>query len=165
MSLSEMARLAKNSGLAKNDAQWWPKWMEAYARSVHQVDAPRIDISRESLISLLQRMRDSGKSVWVRLQVVRAVEFYQKSVLQSSVPDLSDVWLGGLTGGLGRAKPSDRLPNKTNVPSLFPRSSDKIPEIHVSRQFTLSTSSFRCSNDSGRSDAASAWMFEPIEFR
>jgi len=38
-------------------------------------------------------MRDSGKSAWVRLQVVRAVEFYQKSVLQSSVPDLSDVRL------------------------------------------------------------------------
>jgi hypothetical protein len=93
MSLSEMARLAKSSGLAKNDAQWWPKWMETYARSVHQVDAPRIDISRESLISLLQRLRDSGKSAWVRLQVVRAVEFYQKSVLQSSVPDLSDVRL------------------------------------------------------------------------
>ena len=113
MSLSEMARLAKSSGLAKNDAQWWPKWMGAYARSVHQVDAPRIDISRESLISLLQRMRDSGKSAWVRLQVVRAVEFYQKSALQSSVPDLSDVRLGGLTGGLGRAKPSDRLPIST----------------------------------------------------
>ena len=41
MSLSEMARLAKSSDLAKNDAQWWPKWMEAYARSVHQVDASR----------------------------------------------------------------------------------------------------------------------------
>ena len=93
MSLSEMTRLANKSGLAKNDAQWWPKWMEAYARSVHQVDAPRIGISRESLISLLRRMRDSGKSAWVRLQVVRAVEFYQESVLQSSVPDLSDVRL------------------------------------------------------------------------
>ena len=93
MSLSEMMKLANNSGLAKNDAQWWPKWMETYARSVHQVDAPRIDISRESLISLLQRLRDSGKSAWVRLQVVRTVEFYQKSVLQSSVPDLSDVRL------------------------------------------------------------------------
>ena len=40
MSLSEMTRLASNSGLAKNDAQWWPKWMEAYFRSVHQVEAP-----------------------------------------------------------------------------------------------------------------------------
>lgn len=67
--------------------------METYARSVHQVDASRIDISRESLISLLQRMRDSGKSAWVRLQVVRAVEFYQKSVLQIPNPDLSDVRL------------------------------------------------------------------------
>jgi len=93
MSLSEMARLANSSGLAKNDAQWWPKWMEAYARSVHQVDAPRIDVSRDNLISLLRRMRDSGKSASVRLQVVRAVEFYQKAVLQSSVPDLSDVRL------------------------------------------------------------------------
>ena len=93
MSLSEMIKLANSSGLAKSDAQWWPKWMERYARSVHQVDAPRIDISRGSLISLLQRLRDSGKSAWVRLQVVRAVEFYQKSVLQSSVPDLSDVRL------------------------------------------------------------------------
>ena len=57
MSLSEMAKLANSSGLAKSDAQWWPKWMETYARSIHQVDAPRIDISRESLISLLQRLR------------------------------------------------------------------------------------------------------------
>jgi integron integrase len=65
--------------------------METYARSIHQLDAHRIEISRESLITLLQRMRDSGKSAWVRLQVVRAVEFYQKSVLQSAVPDLCDV--------------------------------------------------------------------------
>ena len=93
MSLSEMARLANSSGLEKNDAQWWPTWMEAYARSSHQVDALRIDISRERLISLLRRMRDSGKSAWVRLQVVRAVEFYQTRVLQSSVPDLRDVGL------------------------------------------------------------------------
>ncbi len=40
MSLSEMARLAKGIGLAKNEAQWWPKWMEAYARSVHKVNSP-----------------------------------------------------------------------------------------------------------------------------
>ncbi len=38
---SEMTKLANNIGLAKNDAQWWPRWMEAYARSVLQVDAPR----------------------------------------------------------------------------------------------------------------------------
>ena len=91
MSLGEMARLARSSGLEKKDAQWWPKWMQTYARSIHQLDAHRIDISRESLITLLQRMRDSGMSAWVRLQVVRAVEFYQKSVLQSAVPDLCDV--------------------------------------------------------------------------
>ncbi|MFN9718526.1 MAG: integron integrase [Planctomycetota bacterium] len=91
MSLKEMARLANSSGLAKKDAEWWPKWMAMYARSTRQIDSLRIDISRESLITLLQRIRDSGKSAWVRLQVVRAVEFYQKSVLQSSVPDLSDV--------------------------------------------------------------------------
>jgi hypothetical protein len=93
MSLFEMASSANSRGLAKYDAQSLPKWMEAYARSVHQVDVSRISISRESLISLLRRMRDSGKSAWVRLQVVRAVEFYRKSVLQSSVPDLSDVRL------------------------------------------------------------------------
>ena len=73
MSLREVTKLANSSGLAKNDTQWWPKSMEAYARSVHQVDAPPIDISRERLISLFRRMRDSGKSAWVRLEVVRAV--------------------------------------------------------------------------------------------
>jgi len=50
MPVSEMTRLAYISGLAKNDAQWWPKWMEAFARSVHQVDVPRIAISLESLV-------------------------------------------------------------------------------------------------------------------
>jgi hypothetical protein len=91
MSLSQMIKLANSTGLARNDAQWWPKWMEAYARSVHQVDAARIGISRDSLISLLRRMRDSGKAAWVRLQVVRAVEFYQKSVLLSSVPEYASI--------------------------------------------------------------------------
>ncbi len=112
MSLSEMIRLANNSGLAKSDAQWWPRWMEAYARSVRQVDAPRIEISRESLISLLRRMRDSGKSAWVRLQVVRAVEFYQKSVLQISVPDLSDV--RSTLENLARAERSEKRSSDVN---------------------------------------------------
>ena len=58
MPRNEMARLASNVGLAKIDTEWWPTWMEAYVRSAHQVDAPRIDISRERLISLLLRMRD-----------------------------------------------------------------------------------------------------------
>lgn len=93
MSLSEMTRLANSSGLAESDAKWWPKWVNVYARSIRQVDAPRIDISRDSLIALLRSLRDSGKSAWVRLQVVRAVEFYQQTVLHDSVPDLSDVRL------------------------------------------------------------------------
>jgi hypothetical protein len=65
--------------------------MNVYARSIGQINAPRIDISRDSLIALLRNLRDSGKSAWVRLQVVRAVEFYQQVVLHDSVPDLSDV--------------------------------------------------------------------------
>ena len=113
MSLSEMARLVNCIGLAKSNAQWCPKWIEAYARSVHPVDAPRIDISRESLILLPRRMRDSGQSAWVRLQVVRAVEFYQKSVLRRSrllrpkapsalkmIPTLLELGSGVLSGRL-----------------------------------------------------------------
>ena len=39
MSLNEMARLENSGGLSKNDAEWWPKWMEACDRPVNQLDA------------------------------------------------------------------------------------------------------------------------------
>lgn len=40
MSLTEMTRFAINSGLAKNDAQWWPKWMEEPTGSTLRLLAP-----------------------------------------------------------------------------------------------------------------------------
>lgn len=120
MSLSEMTRLANSSGLAESDAKWWPKWVKVYARSIGQIHAPRIDISRDSLIALLRSLRDSGKSAWVRLQVVRAVEFYQQIVLHDSVPDLSDVrlTLEGLTKKERSQKRSSQLDAAQAAPDL-----------------------------------------------
>ena len=115
MSLSEMVRLANRSGLAEIDAKWWPKWVNVYARSMAQIHAPRIEISRDSLIALLRNLRDSGKSAWVRLQVVRAVEFYQRVVLHDSVPDLNDVRF--TLEGLTRKERS-----KKQVPNWMPNS-------------------------------------------
>ncbi len=51
----------------------------------------KIVIRTESLIELLRQLRDLGKKAFVRLQLVRAVEFYQRHVLAVSEPDLSGI--------------------------------------------------------------------------
>lgn len=91
MSIQQFLVAVKAEKLSEGDAKWFPRWVDRYAQWTSQKGADKIAIRTESLIELLRQLRDSGKKAFVRLQVVRALEFYQRHVLAVSEPDLSGI--------------------------------------------------------------------------
>jgi integron integrase len=89
MSIRKFAAAVKSGGLSESEAKWFPHWFERYVKWTGQLDAVTIEIRAEPLLQLLRSLRDSGKKAFTRLQVVRSLEFYQKSVSKTSEPDLS----------------------------------------------------------------------------
>jgi integron integrase len=89
MSLVRMQSKIQQSGLPEGDTKWWPRWLERYARWTKQLSAENIEICERQLVQLLRSMRDGGKNAFTRLQVVRALEFYQRQVICVDSPDLS----------------------------------------------------------------------------
>jgi hypothetical protein len=87
MSLKQMESAVRQAKLPEGQMTWWPRWLEKYARWTRQIDANRIEIREQSLIELLRSLRDSGKNAYTRLQLVRAVQFYQQQVLVADSPD------------------------------------------------------------------------------
>lgn len=91
MSIQQFSAAVKGSQLSEADAIWFPRWLDRYAQWTSQEGASRIVIRAESLIELLRQLRDSGRKAFIRLQVVRALEFYQRHVLAAAEPDLSSI--------------------------------------------------------------------------
>ncbi len=81
----------RQGGLPEGDVAWFPTWLEKYARWTSQADSERIQVSEERAIAFLRHLRDAGKKAFVRLQVVRALEFYLRSVLNEMAPDLCGI--------------------------------------------------------------------------
>jgi hypothetical protein len=50
-----------------------------------------IPISRESVIAFLQQQKARGRQAWQRLQMVKALQFYQTSVCRCEATDLDDI--------------------------------------------------------------------------
>ena len=89
MSVRKFSAAVKARGLSESEVTWFPRWLERYAKWSGQADAITIEIRPESLLQLLQSLRDSGKKAFTRLQLVRSLELYQKCVSKTSEPDLS----------------------------------------------------------------------------
>jgi hypothetical protein len=89
MSVQKFAAAVESARLKESETKWFPRWLERYAKWTRQLDAVTIEIRAEPLLQLLRSLRDAGKNAFTRLQVVRALEFYQKSVSKNSEPDLS----------------------------------------------------------------------------
>jgi len=65
--------------------------MEGYRRFCRVGPNDSIPISRESVIGFLRQQKSSGRQAWQRLQMVKAIQFYQSSVLRSESPPLDDI--------------------------------------------------------------------------
>ena len=89
MSVRKFAAAVESAGLKESETKWFPRWLERYAKWTGQLDVVTIEIRVEPLLQLLRSLRDSGKKAFTRLQLVRSLEFYQKSVSGTSEPDLS----------------------------------------------------------------------------
>ena len=81
--------------LPKNEMEWFPKWMKAYAEfPVVAADSsarPNHAVKRELVIAFLRSLRDRKVEAWRRLQAARAIEAYQSTVLKSSEVDFRPI--------------------------------------------------------------------------
>ncbi|MGM0485269.1 MAG: hypothetical protein ACQESR_00710 [Planctomycetota bacterium] len=50
-----------------------------------------IPINRESVIGFLRQQKAGGKQAWQRLQMVKAIQFYQTAVPRTHAPPLDDI--------------------------------------------------------------------------
>jgi len=124
VSIQQFLVAVKAEKLSEGDAKWFPRWVDRYAQWTSQKGADKIVIRTESLIELLRQLRDSGKKAFMRLQVVRALEFYQRHVLAESEPDLS-----GIRSKLEEIALKERRTQTSEESSPAPRSSGSVIEV------------------------------------
>lgn len=68
--------------VSQNDRKWFPRWLQRYASHLgkgHRTDLP---VDAEQAIRFSRMLRDSGMKARLRLQAVRALEHYRKTILK-----------------------------------------------------------------------------------
>jgi len=65
--------------------------MKWYARFHGEADVPAVTIDRDRVIAYLRHIKGRGREAWQRLQAVRAIRFYQRTVLALDDPSLEDI--------------------------------------------------------------------------
>lgn len=91
MSYQKLASRLKAAKLRPNDRIWFARWVDGYRRFCRVGLNDSIPVSRESVIAFLQQQKAGGREAWQRLQMVKAIQFYQGAVLQSNSPPLDDI--------------------------------------------------------------------------
>jgi hypothetical protein len=61
MSLQRMRQAVRQAKLARGDREWFPRWLEQYARFRRAEKDERIPVSRDSLIEFLQSRKRQGR--------------------------------------------------------------------------------------------------------
>jgi len=89
MSYQELTSRLKSAKLPPNDRIWFGRWVDAYRRFCRVGRNDSISISRESVIAFLRQQKAGGREAWQRLQMVKAIQFYQSAVLRSNSPPLA----------------------------------------------------------------------------
>ena len=77
--------------MSSNDRVWFGRWVDRYRRHCCVQPNDPIPISRESVIAFLQQQKALGRQAWQRLQIVKALQFYQTSVPQCEATNLDDI--------------------------------------------------------------------------
>ncbi len=108
MSLGRMRREVDLAGLSESQRKWWPRHLKAFAEASQQRPAVEMTVKEEAVIQFLRSCRDAGFPAWQRLEIVRAIQFYQQRVLRTSEPSLDCIRmkLQELTDQERRANPS-----------------------------------------------------------
>lgn len=91
MSYKKLTSVLKSAKLRHNDQVWFGRWVEGYRRFCRVGPNDSIPIRRDSVIGFLRQQKASGKQAWQRLQMVKAIQFYQTAVLRSRSPSLDDI--------------------------------------------------------------------------
>ena len=91
MSYKTLTSILRTAKLRSNDRIWFAKWLDGYRRFYGVGPNDSIPISRDSVIDFLRQQKASGRQAWQRLQMVKAIQFYQTSVLRNDSTELDDV--------------------------------------------------------------------------
>ena len=79
------------AGLGDSRKTWWPRHLKAFAEATQQRPAVELSVSEEAVIQFLRSRRDAGYPAWQRLEIVRAIQFYQQRVLKRAEPNLDHI--------------------------------------------------------------------------
>jgi hypothetical protein len=79
MSYKKFKHLLDSSNLPSQDRVWFARWVDRYRRYCRVQPNDPVAISRESVIAFLQQQKARGRQAWQRLQMVKALQFYQLS--------------------------------------------------------------------------------------
>ena len=91
MSLGRMRNEVSLAGLSDSRKTWWPRHLKAFAEASQQRPAIDLSVSEETVIQFLRSRRDAGCPAWQRLEIVRAIQFYQQRVLKRPEPSLDHI--------------------------------------------------------------------------
>jgi len=117
-----VAQAVKN----ENDKLWYPRLLVAFARSIDVSDSQSIPIDPDQVIVYLRSMRDAGKPAWQRLQLVRALEAYQATVVRQPIGGLEAI-KAKLTEIAGRERMSGA--DATAAPGIAGKLDPNEPEL------------------------------------
>jgi len=81
MSYKKLTSMLKSVQLRANDRIWYGRWVDEYRRFCRVTPNDPIRINRDWVIGFLRKQKAKGRQAWQRLQIVKAIEFYQTAVL------------------------------------------------------------------------------------
>jgi len=91
MSARRFAAIIASLKLSRDEQKWFPLWIFKFASSRNFTRSEQLTLDLDSVIDFSRGLRDGDVPAWQRLQAVRAIDCYRKSILQSDEPRLGKV--------------------------------------------------------------------------
>lgn len=91
MSVVKLEKVVETASLPPKDRKWFVHWVAAYAKFCRVGKNGLLPVDVERVIAFLQAQKQRGRVAWQRLQVVRAIEFYCRHVLQQPADHLREI--------------------------------------------------------------------------
>ena len=91
MSLQSFLRRLRAVSLTKADAEWFPKWVDAFRKHCHLDEAAKLPVDESHVVGFLRSLRDSRVAAWRRLQAARAIELYAQLLQSQSSVDFRHI--------------------------------------------------------------------------
>jgi hypothetical protein len=128
MSIERFCMQIRVATLSEADRQWFPRWIRRYAEEFHAT-AGDVPVTQPQVIRFLRTLRDNGTPAWQRLQATRAIEAYQRIVLESQSPSLRAIrlWKSRPCSESRTFTPGERLSPRRRRPASASASGSRIP--------------------------------------